>query len=111
MCSVPVSFLYSKSLLIRCFSTLLQMYGPDGMDNGPPMHDVSRASFDGRKGVRSTVLFALQYYKRAVYRSAPRHFEVESLPPTKFGLFSLSPHSVHNLIKSPQGALTVLDCE
>jgi hypothetical protein len=30
-----------------------------------------------------------QYYKRAVYRAAPRRFEVDSLPPTKFGSLSL----------------------
>lgn len=65
----------------------------------------------GGGGHRSTVLFALQYYKRAVYRAAPRRFEVDSLPPTKFGLFSLSPHSANDLIKSPQGVHIVLVCE
>lgn len=40
------------------------VYGPGGYDTGPPSHD---------------------YYKRAVYRAAPRRFEVDSLSPTKFG--------------------------
>ncbi|KAI0303663.1 hypothetical protein B0F90DRAFT_1309664 [Multifurca ochricompacta] len=44
--------------------TWLPVNVPGGHDGGPLAHD---------------------YYKRAVYRGAPRRFEVDSLPPTKFG--------------------------